>query len=131
MFVGTNITEVNDATSASHPNVEYSSLGDVNSYDPILAAGTLYYWRVDALNSDPNVWKGPVWSFTTVSALAPPVYEQLNAGRFGGSRVDTLPDNLAIGSEGTICFEIKNPDFDNGNVWFAMKSGGWLSSSGP
>ncbi len=41
------------------------------SYDPgVLAAGTKYYWRIDEFTSGGTV-KGPVWSFSTIGAVAP------------------------------------------------------------
>ena len=40
-----------------------------------LAAGTTYYWRVDAKNAA-GTTEGPVWSFTTRTAPAPPPAEE-------------------------------------------------------
>ena len=38
---------------------------DANSFFPgMLKYNSTYFWRVDEVNS-PNIWKGPVWSFTT------------------------------------------------------------------
>ncbi len=34
-----------------------------------LALGTTYYWRVDEIQADAKVIKGPVWSFTTAKTL--------------------------------------------------------------
>ncbi len=35
-------------------------------YDPwIMASGTIYFWRIDEVNSSGKTI-GPVWSFTTV-----------------------------------------------------------------
>ena len=33
-----------------------------------LDLGKTYYWRIDEVN-DPNVWKGDIWSFTTINYL--------------------------------------------------------------
>lgn len=37
---------------------------------PSLAAGTTYYWRVDAVMADSSIATGDVWSFTTEGTLA-------------------------------------------------------------
>ncbi len=36
-----------------------------------LSLGTTYYWKIDEVNeaTDPSVWEGPVWSFTTTDYL--------------------------------------------------------------
>jgi len=63
IYLGTNFSDVNDATPDVHPNVTFAQL-DVNNFAPgNLQFNTTYYWRVDELN-DTDVWKGAVWNFT-------------------------------------------------------------------
>jgi hypothetical protein len=40
------------------------------SYDPTIANGITYYWRVDTINWRGDVTTGDVWSFTTIAAGA-------------------------------------------------------------
>ncbi|HUT28863.1 MAG TPA: LamG domain-containing protein [Sedimentisphaerales bacterium] len=72
VYIGTDFNDVNDATTASHPNVDYNNVG-VSSYDPPgdLEYFTVYYWRVDDVNGG-NRWKGEVWSFRSESAIVDP-----------------------------------------------------------
>ena len=64
VYLGTDYNDVNDANTFS---AEYMGNFDVNSFDPCgLEYLTAYYWRIDEVNeSDPNLWKGNVWSFRT------------------------------------------------------------------
>jgi hypothetical protein len=69
IYLGTDFDDVNDATTASDVYVT-SQNRDANCYTTSgLAAGTVYYWRVDEVN-DPCVWKGGVWQFTTNDGTA-------------------------------------------------------------
>jgi hypothetical protein len=63
VYLGTDYNDVNDANSSDHPNVDYNKV-DVNSYNPALGLGQIYYWRVDEVN-DSNTWRGLVWQFIT------------------------------------------------------------------
>jgi hypothetical protein len=71
VYIGTDFDDVNNATSTSHPNVDYDNV-PVNSYDPPgeLDYFTWYYWRVDEVGSP--TYKGEVWSFRTQSEAADP-----------------------------------------------------------
>ncbi len=68
IYVGTDMTAVADGTAPSVTS-NTNSL-DLASLD--LALGATYYWRVDEVNEAEavSVWAGPVWSFSTVSALS-------------------------------------------------------------
>ncbi|HBG26544.1 MAG: hypothetical protein A2Y10_01105 [Planctomycetes bacterium GWF2_41_51] len=49
---------------------------DVNNFQlPELLFGTQYYWRVDELDNDTQVWTGDLWSFTTRGLLYIEEYE--------------------------------------------------------
>ena len=72
VYFGTSFTEVNDANTASDPNIYRGRqlLADVNC--PISVTWyTTYYWRIDEVNaSDEPEWKGTVWNFVTRPAWA-------------------------------------------------------------
>ncbi|MHC4646266.1 MAG: LamG domain-containing protein [Planctomycetota bacterium] len=64
VYFGADSNDVNDATSGSHPNVDYNNVA-VDFLDPgDLEEETTYYWRVDVVG-DGNFWPGDVWEFTT------------------------------------------------------------------
>jgi len=71
VYFGTDYNDVNDATTSSTESKGNQAV-DVNSYSPgLLELGETYYWRIDEVNeSDPNLWKGDVWSFTVASIVA-------------------------------------------------------------
>jgi len=73
VFFGTDFNDVNDATTSSHPNVEYVNVS-VESWDPPgeLDYLTVYYWRVDEVGPSSQRWKGKVWSFRSQSAIIDP-----------------------------------------------------------
>ncbi len=70
VYFGTNYSEVADANSVSHPNVDYTNI-DVNSYYPDdLVLKQTYYWRVDEVNDANNdLWPGSVWKFTAADNI--------------------------------------------------------------
>ncbi|MHC4153726.1 MAG: LamG domain-containing protein [Planctomycetota bacterium] len=72
VYIGTDFNDVNDATTAFHPNVDYNNVS-VSSCDPPgdFEYFTVYYWRVDDVNGG-NRWKGEVWSFRSESAIVDP-----------------------------------------------------------
>jgi hypothetical protein len=66
VYFGTSFADVNDATTSTAVIFRGNQpLADVNYEPNILDPDQTYYWRIDEVN-DPNVWKGEVWSFTTV-----------------------------------------------------------------
>jgi hypothetical protein len=72
VYFGTTFNDVNDANRTTDPcDMLVSENQDPCSYVPgILEFNTTYYWRIDEVNlSEPNIWKGPVWSFATGSYL--------------------------------------------------------------
>ncbi len=64
VYLGTNYDSVADA---DHSSPEFMGNQTATSYDPDLQYNTTYYWSVDEID-ETNVWPGPVWSFTTLSA---------------------------------------------------------------
>jgi hypothetical protein len=68
VYFGTDFAEVNDADTLSSA---YQHNVDVNYYDVSTIvdwAGT-YFWRIDQVN-EPTTWKGDVWGFTLIGAIA-------------------------------------------------------------
>jgi len=65
LYFGTDKETVRNAGIGSPEDKGAMTLGEEN-YDPgVLEPQTTYYWRVDEMDSQPNVSKGPLWSFTT------------------------------------------------------------------
>jgi hypothetical protein len=66
VYLGTDFADVNDANTSSAEYMGSQSL-EVDSLDPpgLLELATTYYWRIDEANG-PDLWKGRVWSFTTI-----------------------------------------------------------------
>lgn len=71
IYFGTEETAVTNATTGNPMDV-YQGRQSETSFDPLgLEADTTYYWRIDEVNeSDPNIWTGKVWNFTTVDVIA-------------------------------------------------------------
>jgi hypothetical protein len=66
VYLGTSFSDVNDADTYSQYCVSQNQQG--TSYNPGgLSTSTMYYWRVDELNSGNPLspWKGNVWRFFT------------------------------------------------------------------
>jgi hypothetical protein len=65
LYFGTDKEAVLNADAGSPEYVGPIALGE-ESYDPgLLDPGTVYSWRVDEVDSQGNVSRGPLWSFTT------------------------------------------------------------------
>jgi hypothetical protein len=80
LYFGTDKEAVRNATTASPEYKGEKALGS-ESYDPgKLDWKTMYYWRVDELDSQNNVLKGPLWSFTTADFISIDDFEDYNAG---------------------------------------------------
>jgi hypothetical protein len=69
VYFGTNQTAVTTATRANPQGVLVSQGQTGTTYDPMLIAGTTYYWRIDETNSDGSIiWPGTVWNFKAFTA---------------------------------------------------------------
>ncbi|MBN2312770.1 MAG: LamG domain-containing protein [Sedimentisphaerales bacterium] len=65
LYFGTDEETVRNADTGSPAYIGSKSLG-AETYDPgLLEAGKAYYWRVDEVDGQGNVAKGPLWIFTT------------------------------------------------------------------
>ncbi len=69
LFIGTVEQDVNDATVASHPNVDLYIVSEPLCWVPQLDTNQTYYWRVDEVN-DTTTWEGDIWNFTTETGKA-------------------------------------------------------------
>jgi len=59
-LIAGNVTSVGDGIFKGH------FTGDTDTFDPgVMTAGTEYYWRVDGIDDEDNILRGPVWMFTT------------------------------------------------------------------
>ena len=101
VYIGTNYSDVKNATTSSYPNVQYFSRGVNDVTVGPLSSNKPYYWRVDTVsNVHPDkLWKGRIWAFRTVGGAggvkgmyytlpgttAPPTTPWVN---FAGSRTD-------------------------------------------
>jgi len=68
VYLGTNCSDVNDATPWSDPCGVYVGQQDANNYIlEDLEPCTTYCWRIDEVNAAPDytIYKGDVWWFTT------------------------------------------------------------------
>jgi glucuronoarabinoxylan endo-1,4-beta-xylanase len=67
VYLGTDETSVENADRGNPLGVLVSQGQDANTYDHtgLLKLNTTYYWRIDEVN-DTNIFKGEVWSFTTL-----------------------------------------------------------------
>jgi len=65
VYLGDNFDDVNNVSTGG-------TMGATATYSPSsLKAAKVYYWRVDETDP-PNLYKGQVWSFTTVGAVGSP-----------------------------------------------------------
>ncbi|MHC4645265.1 MAG: LamG domain-containing protein [Planctomycetota bacterium] len=97
VYFGADFDDVNDGTTSS--GVYKSRLAvDVNYYEPtpVLDLDSIYYWRIDEVNTtDPNTWKGKVWSFTVADFLIVDNMESYNAIPLSGNEIyDTWDDGF-------------------------------------
>jgi len=69
LYFGMDKEAVRNASTSSPEYKGSKALGEEN-YDPVLLdADTSYYWRVDEVDAQGNISKGPLWIFTTGAFL--------------------------------------------------------------
>jgi hypothetical protein len=131
VYFGTNANDINDVNSANladYPNVTYENLS-ANSFSPgTLDMNTTYYWRVDEVNdAHPDMlWKGDVWSFTTLNFFVVEDFEDYND--YEPHTVwDTWIDGYGDPANGSTA-GYPNPDFVAGQHYLEdviVYSGNW------
>jgi len=101
VYFGTDADAVKNATTASPEYKGTKALGE-ESYDPgKLILNTMYYWRIDEVNSvnPDSPWAGKVWSFTTSDFFVLDNFEGYNAGE--NQIWFSWHDGLGYGTPGT------------------------------
>ena len=131
VYFGTNADDINDVNSANladYPDVTYENLS-ANSFSPgTLDMNTTYYWRVDEVNdAHPDMlWKGDVWSFTTLNFFVVEDFEDYND--YEPHTVwDTWIDGYGDPANGSTA-GYPNPDFVAGQHYLEdviVHSGNW------
>jgi len=82
VYFGTSFVDVNEASIANWQTALLRQGHDDTTYilpDP-LEFGQTYYWRVDEVNAPPDstIYKGDIWSFTTLNFLVVDDFEDYN-----------------------------------------------------
>jgi len=71
VYIGENFDDVNDGAEGTfygNQTLTYYIAGISGSaYTGGLVPDTTYYWRIDEITAAGTIYKGDVWSFTTVS----------------------------------------------------------------
>ncbi|MEJ2703231.1 MAG: LamG domain-containing protein [Sedimentisphaerales bacterium] len=101
LYVGTDAQDVRNADTGAPEYKGSASLGD-ESYDPgLLDADTTYYWRVDEVDGQGNVAKGPLWIFTTGAFLLVEDFESYTDDDAAGQAIwQTWIDGFGVPDNG-------------------------------
>jgi hypothetical protein len=82
VYLGTEFNDVNEASETDTRSVLVSPDQGDSSYDPpgLLDWNQTYYWRIDEVNdpTSPGIYKGDVWSFTTLNFIVLEDFEDYN-----------------------------------------------------
>ena len=89
----------------SNPPPQVVTASPNASYTPALVSGMTYYWQVVARNIDGST-PGPTWSFTTVSAPAPPAVPGSPSPIDGATGVTTTPV-LSWSAAGATTYDVR------------------------
>jgi hypothetical protein len=101
LYVGTDKETVRNADTSS-PEYKGSVALGAETYDPgLLDADTTYYWRVDEVDDQGNVSKGPLWIFTTGGFLLVDDFESYTDDDAAGEAIwQTWIDGFGIPDNG-------------------------------
>jgi hypothetical protein len=90
------------AAGSSSPEDKGSIALGAESYEPgLLEADTVYYWRVDEVDSQGNTSKGPLWVFTTGAFLLVEDFESYTDDDAAGQTIwQTWIDGFGIADNG-------------------------------
>jgi hypothetical protein len=105
VYFGTNFDDVNEASVTDWQKGLVSHEQDATMYDPpdLLEFGQTYYWRVDEVNAPPDstIYKGDVWSFTTVNFLVVDDFEGYTDDEAAGQAIwQNWIDGFAVADNG-------------------------------
>jgi hypothetical protein len=84
-----------------------------------LDLGTTYYWKINEVNEakSPNLWEGPVWSFTTTPYLVVDDFESYTDDDAAGQTIwQTWIDGYEIAANGSIVGHEAPPYAEQGTV---------------
>jgi hypothetical protein len=101
LYFGTNKEAVRNADTSA-PEYKGSIELDAENYDPgLLDAESAYYWRVDEVDSQGNVSKGPIWLFTTGTFLLVDGFERYTDDDTAGEAIwQTWIDGFGVADNG-------------------------------
>jgi len=101
LYFGTDKEAVRNAGAGS-PEYKGSKALGAESYDPgLLEAGTSYCWRVDEVDAQGNVAKGPLWIFTTGAFLLVDDFEGYTDDDIAGEAIwQTWIDGFDVADNG-------------------------------
>jgi hypothetical protein len=99
------------AAGIGSPEDKGSRALGAESYDPgVLEAETTYYWRIDEVDGQGNVSKGPLWIFTTGSFLLVDDFESYTDNDAAGEAVwQTWIDGYGVAVNGAQAGELVPP----------------------
>jgi len=101
LYFGMDMEAVRNADMGA-PEYKGSKALGAESFDPgLLGADTTYYWRVDEVDSQGNVTKGPLWIFTTGAFLLIDDFEGYTDDEVGRQAIwQTWIDGFGIADNG-------------------------------
>ncbi|MFC1636650.1 LamG domain-containing protein [Planctomycetota bacterium] len=101
VYFGMDKAAVRNADTSSSDYKGSKALGD-EKYDPgLLDADTTYYWRVDEVDSQGNIAKGPLWIFTTGAFLLVDDFEGYTDNDAAGEAIwQTWIDGFGVADNG-------------------------------
>ena len=101
LYFGTDKEAVRTADAGSPEYVGSKALG-AESHDPgLLEADTTYYWRVDEVDAQGNMSKGPLWIFTTGTFLLVDDFESYTDDDTAGEAIwQTWIDGYGVADNG-------------------------------
>jgi hypothetical protein len=110
LYFGTDKEAVRMADAGSPEDKGSKALG-AETYDPgLLEAETTYYWRVDEVDGQSNVSKGPLWIFTTGSFLLVDDFESYTDDDAAGEAIwQTWIDGFGVADNGAQAGELVPP----------------------
>jgi len=125
VYLGTNFSDVNDASRTNPRGVLVNQNQDPNSYSPaaVLQWEQTYYWRIDEVNAPPDftVFKGKVWQFTVEPFAYPIAGANITATASSSSSANEGPEKTINGS-----------GLDASGLHSAANTAMWISSiTGP
>ena len=110
VYFGTDRDAVRTADGGS-PEYKGSKTLGAESYDPgLLESGTTYYWRVDEVDTQGNIAKGPLWVFTAGEFLLVDDFEGYTDDDAAGEAIwQTWVDGFGVDDNGAVVGYVMPP----------------------